>query len=292
MPHTPNTPQTLLDQLSEIQDEAKKNKVQLTPEVVQYIREHLEAVQKKLAKNESIYDEDLEFIKNVRFWINLPENVRQMFPAIEEMKKESEDEAMKRNITPKQWFDLLHVAKAAGKQKEWIDATFKFPGKCIIEAENLELKKCPITHLPDNLKINNDLNIHDCNSLTKLPDNLQVIKSMFVEYCTSLKSVPNSLKVGWNLAFNNCKSLTFLPDNLNVNMVLNLNECTSLTFLPQNLNVKGYLYLIGCVSLASLPTNIMVYGSIILSKNVSEQVKKDAERLKQKGKIKGEINYQ
>ena len=76
MPHKPetssasaNTPidsQSLQDQLSEIQSEAKKNKVQLTPEVTQYIREHLEAVQQKLANGEQIYESDLEFIKEAR----------------------------------------------------------------------------------------------------------------------------------------------------------------------------------------------------------------------------------
>ena len=62
---------TILDQLSEIQDEAKKNRVQLTPEIQKYIREHLEAVQQKLANGEQIYESDLEFIKEARVWIKL-----------------------------------------------------------------------------------------------------------------------------------------------------------------------------------------------------------------------------
>jgi len=69
MPHTLNTPQSILDQLSEIQSEAERNKVQLTPEVTQYIREHLEVVQQKLANGEPVYQEDLEFIKEARIWI-------------------------------------------------------------------------------------------------------------------------------------------------------------------------------------------------------------------------------
>jgi len=81
MPHTPETSSTfaeasadsssILDQLSEIQDEAKKNKVELTPEVQAYIRGHLEAVQQKLANGQQIYESDMEFIKEVRVWIKL-----------------------------------------------------------------------------------------------------------------------------------------------------------------------------------------------------------------------------
>jgi len=69
MPNKPETLQSLSDRISEIQDEAKKNKVQLTPEIQAYIREHLEAVQQKLANREPVYDEDLEFIKEARSWI-------------------------------------------------------------------------------------------------------------------------------------------------------------------------------------------------------------------------------
>jgi len=62
---------TILDQLANIQAEAEKNKVQLTPEVKQYIREHFEAVQQKLANGEQVYESDLEFIKEARVWIKL-----------------------------------------------------------------------------------------------------------------------------------------------------------------------------------------------------------------------------
>jgi len=71
MPHTPEPPQSLEDQILDIQNEAKKNKVQLTPEIQKYIREHFEAIQRKLANGEPVYKEDLEFIKEARVWIKL-----------------------------------------------------------------------------------------------------------------------------------------------------------------------------------------------------------------------------
>jgi len=87
MPHIPETSsssasapanaQSILDQLADIKAEAEKNKVQLTPEVKQYIREHLEAVQQKLANREDVTEDDLEFIKTVRSWVMKEKLIKQ-----------------------------------------------------------------------------------------------------------------------------------------------------------------------------------------------------------------------
>jgi len=181
MPHTPETSSSILEQLSEIQDEAKKNKVQLTPEVEAYIREHLEAVQQKLANREEVTEDDMQFMQDVRLWVSLPDNLRQMFPTIEGMSKEISYETIKRHISPKQWLDLLHVASAVGKEKKWIDETFRFPGDGII------------------VTVDKYFNLAYCSSLISLPNKLRVIGDLDIGYSTSLTTLPHDLEVDGNL---------------------------------------------------------------------------------------------
>jgi len=247
MPHTPETSQTLQDQLLDIQDEAKKNKVELIPEVQAYIREHLVAVQQKLVNREDVTEDDLKFIQDVRLWVSLPEDLRLKYNNASEAKNSKEAqmiisqaenlhvplheagaEGKKRGINTKQWLDLLHVAEAAKKDKKWIDETFIFPGSGRIETER-------------------DLEIYGLKSLTHLP---------------------SGLHVGGDLDLSGCTSLTELPSGLHVGALLILSDCTSLTSLPEGLEVAR---------------------DLILSSNLHEQVKKDAERLKNEGKIKDEI---
>jgi len=292
MHHKPETPQSLLDQLSEIQDEAEKNKVELTPEIREYIRTHLEAVQQKLANREEVTEDDLKFIQDVRLWVSLPDNVRKLFTNIEKMNKEIANEVYKRGISPKQWFDLLHVAESANQDKLWIDENFIFPGGGIIETEfNLELEDCKsLTSLPTNLTVNGNLNLKGATALRSLPDNLKVNGSLRLNNCVHLVSLPNSLKVGGAIILDYCHSLT-LPDNLHVDGFLGLNYCTSLTSLPNNLIVDESLWLAHCTSLTSLPSDLKVGKHLFLTNDLHEQVKKDAERLKKEGRIKGDVDY-
>jgi len=234
MPHTPETSSSILDQISEIQDEAKKNKVKLTPEVTQYIREHLEAVQQKLANGVSVTDDDMKFMQDVRLWVSLPEEWRKKCKSIEDMKQNTElrgagKEASARGISIRQWLDLLHIAEVSQTDKKWIDKNFRFPGNGKIEN---------ISHL-----------------------------------------------------FIRNRSFTSLPDNLHVRGILDLRGCTSLTSLPDNLRAE-VMYFADCTSLTSLPEDLEVGKDLYLSKNLQEQVKRDAERLKKEGKIKGEIKYE
>jgi len=226
----PSDSQSILDQLSEIQDEAKKNKVQLAPEVEAYIREHLEIVQQKYANNEPVYEEDLEFIKDVRLWVSLQDNVRQMFPTIESMNKEATDEAVKRHISPKQWLDLLHVAEAARKDKKWIDETFRFPGGGRIETDMIYLNTCTsLKSLPAGLKVRGSINLKNCTSLSTLPAGLKAGRIMDLGGCTSLSTLPAGLKVKGVLVLGGCTSLISLPADLEVGYNL---------YLPRNLQLQ------------------------------------------------------
>jgi len=302
---------TLLDQLSEIQDEAKKNKVQLTPEIQKYIRAHLEAVQQKLANREDVTEDDMKFMEDVRMWIILPEDLRLKYKNCEDAKNSEEVntiiiqaknlnislheawmEGKKREVNAKQWLDLLHVAEAKGEKKEWIDETFRFSGGGRIEKDgDLNLSECKsLTTLPLGLEVNGGLNLAECRNLKNLPVGLKVAGDLDLLWCTSLSSLPILMNVGnLNIHFNN--SLTSIPEDLKLNGYLHLEKCTSLATLPAGLKVNGYLCIGGCTSLSSLPAGLEVDGDLWLSNNLHEQVKKDAERLKIEGKIKGEIKY-
>jgi len=75
---------------------------------------------------------------------------------------------------------------------------------------------------------------------------------------------------------------------LEVGAMLDLSFCEGLVQLPEKLTVYGSLSLVGCTGLRGLPSSLKV-DELAISKNSHEQVKKDAERMKEEGKIRGEI---
>jgi hypothetical protein len=156
----------------------------------------------------------------------------------------AEQEAEKRGISTQQWLDLLHVAEAINKPKEWIDETFIFPGVGKIETKgNLDLRSC--------IELNN---------------------------------LPEKLSVGGSLDLGGCTGLTRLPEKLSVGGSLSLYNCTGLTKLPEKLSVGGSLDLRVCTGLIRIPEGVSVGGILFLSNHLNDQVKKDAERLKKRRK--------
>ncbi len=93
------------------------------------------------------------------------------------------------------------------------------------------------------------------------------------------------IKIGGNLDLRDFVWLTVLPDGLEVDGDVWLDYCTDLKSLSERLTVKGDLYLVGCTGLTSLPQGLSVGGILYLSKDSHEQVKKDAEKLKEEGKV-------
>jgi len=248
-------PQYAQEQLADLTQTLEKEKVQLTPEVENYVREHVRALQDKLQVGQDVRESDLAFIEKVKIWVSMSKEWRDKYKSVDEMAKSDEfkeiRDANKRHISPKQWQDLLHVAEATGNKREWIDETFKFPSRGEIRVEG-------------------DLDLIGCASLTSLPDQLEVKGYLDLSGCTSL---------------------THLPEGLVVNGELHLIDCTSLVSLPKRLTAGWNIRLDGCTSLVSLPEDLYAGWHLFLSKDVNDQVKKDAERLKAEGKIKGEIKY-
>jgi len=122
--NTPSDRQSILDQISEIQDEAKKNKVKLTPEVQAYIREHLEVVQQKLVNKEEVTEDDLKFMQEARLWVDLPKHLREKYSSIQEMNQSNEVAEVKKLKLKSQYSERLITLQhygflaEAGKSKE------------------------------------------------------------------------------------------------------------------------------------------------------------------------------
>ena len=268
-------PQIALEQLADLTQTLEKEKVQLTPEVEEYTRNHVRAVQNKLQAGEDVYESDLEFIPKVKMWVMMPKEWREKYRSVEEMEKSYEysefPEAKKRHISPKQWLDLLHVMKAADKERGWIDETFKFPGGGKVETiEDLYLGNCTsLTKLPEGLSVEEDLYLDECTSLTALPENLYVGGSLDLIGCTSLTALSKGLSIGGYLNLSGCTALTTLPEGLSVGKYLNLSGCTALTSLPEGLSVGGFLDLRDCTFLTTLPERLSVGGHLDLGKCTS-----------------------
>ena len=97
-------------------------------------------------------------------------------------------------------------------------------------------------------------------NITKLPDNLTVNESLNLER-TNIAELPNNLTVGRYLLLKESK-ITELPDNLTVGYSLDL-EGTKITKLSNNLTVGGYLFFSGA-KIAELPDNLTVGCSLDL----------------------------
>ena len=210
--------QAALEQLADLTKTLEKEKVQLTPEVEEYVREHVRAVQDKLQAGQDVYESDLEFIPKVKMWV----------------------EAIRRKISLKQWLDLLHVAKAREKNIDWIDKTFQFPGGGKVKAE--EEWRISIPHKPRRSVVKG-LYLTGCTGLTSLPEGLEVGGGLYLAGCTGLTKLPEGLKIDGDLDLRGCTGLTELLEGLSVGGYLNLINCTGLTKLPEGLSVGRDLWL-------------------------------------------------
>ena len=107
-----------------------------------------------------------------------------------------------------------------------------------------------ITELPPiNFKIEGNLIIENCPSLTHLPDGLRVGGAIQVEGCSSLTELPTDLEIGSSLSLKRCSSLTHLPDDLRIENSLQLAACPNLKEFPKRLWVGSQLWISFCPAL-------------------------------------------
>lgn len=106
---------------------------------------------------------------------------------------------------------------------------------------NFGIDSCPqMTHLPEGLFVKS-LTINNC-PITSLPNNLRVKKSISLQDSRFLTHLPNKLKVNGGLFLGGCTSLVALPDYLKVKGNLSLRNCTSLEELPRKMTVEGTVF--------------------------------------------------
>jgi len=117
---------------------------------------------------------------------------------------------------------LVPRRSAEEREKNYLISTQKQIQQYIKDGSkgDLDLRKTPITSLPDNLKV--------------IGGDLYLLN-------TKITSLPDNLKVGGNLDLRDTP-ITSLPDNLQVGGGLNLGN-TPITSLPDNLQIGGNLYL-------------------------------------------------
>jgi len=307
---------TSLDRILELKDEVEKQKVELTPEVRAYIQTNLERVQEKLRKREAVTEDDMKFIDEVMMWVEMPEEWRKMAPSIKFMNLSDEmHEAKKRSISLLQWENLLHLAEVLNEPKGWIDEQFRFPGRKKIEAIGfLRFENCPtLLRLPQNLTVSDGMSLRDCDSLRSLPENLQVSTlnidacpslalisrglkindQLYISGCNVLRKLPDHLKVKGDLSIRDCQVLSHLPEYLDVGRHLILKNCPSITELPKNLKIPGSLELVGTTTnVVHFPEELEVGVNLYLSINVSSVIKAEAEKLKQRAALRGDIIFE
>ena len=264
---TTATTSSMADRLSDLEGAMEDGKVKLSAEVQKYLEEHVFTLEEKVFNEKDLLESDLEFIGKIKMWVLMPEELREIFDSVEKMEGETKN-AQEREITLAQWLDVLYLAEMKGKNREWIDRKFEFENGEIKRESKLALVDVNIKRLPERLNVKR-LYLLKCTSLERLPEELKVEYNLHLELCTALKGLPEGLKIKDSLFLSGCKSLKNLPKGLQVGGNLKLWECTGLTSLPEGLRV----------------------GNILdLSKNLHEQVKKDAERMQKEGKI-GKIKY-
>lgn len=107
--------------------------------------------------------------------------------------------------------------------------------------QRLELINCrQLRQLPPGLKVGT-LVLHGCSSLTALPAGLDVA-FLDVQDCTSLQQIPDGVRLqNGHLTLRDCAWLTDLPDNIGTVAGLDVSGCLNLTRLPQGLNITSWI---------------------------------------------------
>ena len=191
-----------------------------------------------------------------------------------------ETQSRQRQLPYSQWRQLMQSLFAGRKLEET-----RIDGSLI-------LSRLCLRYLPDNLSVQGDLDLRQCQRLQKLGRNLQVTASLYIggkapkppwweqwqkdvavsgeadhlsrdRHCP-LPALPAGMVIGKNLQIHNCDWLSQIPDDLHLGESLIIVGCRRLKQLPDPLEIKGNLILSGLKSLQALPQNIHVHQNMIL----------------------------
>ncbi len=164
-----------------------------------------------------------------------------------------------------------------------------------------------IKGIPKSLRVEGDLNLQGTN-IRKIPDDFRVgnrlvlmntpileignnvnIGGSLVLTGTKIQRIGNNLRVGKDLVLGRCSKLKSLPRNIEVGGKVDIHD-TRIGSIPP-MHVKGDLNISSNYRISNLPDNLQVDGNInvgLCKKKLYEKAKK----LKEQGKIKGEIKGQ
>ena len=95
--------------------------------------------------------------------------------------------------TDKEDFNFRLFKGFDGNSEKFAKSHNKFYDKIVVDG-GLDLRGTPITSLPDNLHVGNDLDLYGCKNLTSLGDNLSVEDDLNLSY-TPIEYLPDNLVV-------------------------------------------------------------------------------------------------
>ncbi len=165
-----------------------------------------------------------------------------------------------------------------------------FPKDTVFNGE-ADFRDCSsLTTIPEGTIFYGDALFSGCSSLTSIPQGLVFYGHASFSGCTNLTSIPEgTIFNGW-ASFSGCTHLTSIPENTVFAKIANFTGCSSLTFIPKGTVFNGDARFSGCSSLTTIPEDTVFNGDADFSGcNLSNELKSQLERMKQQGKIKGEL---
>jgi hypothetical protein len=122
---------------------------------------------------------------------------------------------------------------------------------------DLDLRNSGLRELPAGLKVDNRLDLSDCQQLERLPEGLRV-GSLVLRNCSALQQLPEGLDVSF-LDIAGCTGLRDWPATGNISVGrLDASGCVRLRSLPDWLTNVAQLHLSGCGNLGRLPEGLRV----------------------------------
>lgn len=126
-----------------------------------------------------------------------------------------------------------------------------------LKAFNVDASDSGLVEIPDDVRIENALNLSGCADLQTLPDNLRV-GTLNLSGCTKLAALPEGLQVDF-LDVSDCVSLTRFPKNARLGVGrLVAKNARWMTALPPYMTRVAQLDLTGCANLTHLPDSLEV----------------------------------
>ena len=140
------------------------------------------------------------------------------------------------------------------KQKENIEKTGSMFDSHGDITGDVKLSNQGIKELPDNLTINGNLSISNCNNFKALPSNLTVTGDIFISECNNFTGLSRGLNVTGDIKIEGCNNFEDLSEDLCA-LGLYIDSCRNLKTVGNSLNVKR-LRIYNCEQLKSLPEQL------------------------------------